>query len=227
MGRSMQVATVNDTILAIMQNFPRSLGRTELMKLVYLVDCEHYRLYGKTVTGLDYWRDHQGPVNYAIVDGANALAEADLISYGSYVTVNNRRRFLHAIKPAGRTAKIDCSPTELSVIRGTTLLAGTWSSQKIVEFAYATPPMQKILESEKLTGPCALRGEAVSMEELRATKPRFNLEELREVLHRKDLSVSPMTEEALTEARTLSQEFRPYRERACLVTGNASTSTGR
>ena len=38
-----------------------SIGRTALTKLVYLVDVEHCRQYGKKATGLKWWFHHYGP----------------------------------------------------------------------------------------------------------------------------------------------------------------------
>ena len=38
-----------------------SIGRTALTKLVYLVDVEHCRQYGKQATGLKWWFHHYGP----------------------------------------------------------------------------------------------------------------------------------------------------------------------
>lgn len=38
-----------------------AVGRTALMKLVYLIDVEHYRSYGKQATGLKWRFHHYGP----------------------------------------------------------------------------------------------------------------------------------------------------------------------
>ena len=51
-----------------------SVGRTALMKLVYLVDVEHYRQYGKQATGLKWRFHHYGPY-------ADEL-QADVLSLG-------------------------------------------------------------------------------------------------------------------------------------------------
>ena len=54
-----------------------SVGRTALMKLVYLVDVEHWRQYGKQATGLRWRFHHYGP--YA------AELDADVRASGLYV----------------------------------------------------------------------------------------------------------------------------------------------
>ena len=54
-----------------------SVGRTALMKLVYLVDVEHWRQYGKQATGLRWRFHHYGP--YA------AELDADVRASGLHV----------------------------------------------------------------------------------------------------------------------------------------------
>lgn len=215
------MARVQDAVLAMLNHFPRPLGRTELLKLIYIADCEYFRLFGKTVTGLSYWRDQRGPVNYAVIDATRHLEAMGLISRMPYVTINGRKRISHSIRPAGRSVPVDCTAEELRVLAATAKLATGWSPDEIVAFAYDTPPMRRILDLEDSVGECALRGEAVPMEEMRRIKPRFKLEELQETLRNMDLTVQSMTAEAIQEYRELNEEFRPYRERAYLVTGQS------
>ncbi|ENX02622.1 hypothetical protein F900_01068 [Acinetobacter modestus] len=44
------------------------LGKTKLFKLLYFVDFEHYKLTGRSVTGLDYYAWKMGPVPTMLFD---------------------------------------------------------------------------------------------------------------------------------------------------------------
>lgn len=43
-------------------------GKTKLFKLLYLLDFEHFRLTGRSVTGLEYYAWEKGPVPVALED---------------------------------------------------------------------------------------------------------------------------------------------------------------
>src|SRR5205807_5695576 len=52
-------------------------GLTKLFKLLYFLDFEHYKLTGRSVTGLDYYARKMGPVPVALYDEI-AAPEPDL-----------------------------------------------------------------------------------------------------------------------------------------------------
>jgi len=52
-------------------------GLTKLFKLLYFLDFEHYKLTGRSVTGLDYYAWKMGPVPVALYDEM-AAPEPDL-----------------------------------------------------------------------------------------------------------------------------------------------------
>lgn len=43
-------------------------GKVKLFKLLYFLDFEHYKLTGRSVTGLDYYAWKMGPVPVALYD---------------------------------------------------------------------------------------------------------------------------------------------------------------
>ncbi len=83
-GRSLGAVPPEERALAALElalvNSCRSVPRTKLVKLVYLVDERFYRLYGCSVTGLEYQYDHFGPnaVGGAIVRTGDRLRGAEL-----------------------------------------------------------------------------------------------------------------------------------------------------
>ena len=50
-----------------------AVGRTALMKLVYLADIEHYRRYGKQATNLEWRFHHYGPYSAELDKEVRAL----------------------------------------------------------------------------------------------------------------------------------------------------------
>lgn len=216
------MVAVRDVVLFLVRSFGRSLGRTELMKLVYLADCEHQRVTGSSLTGLRYTRDKLGPVNYAIVEAANELSVEGLIGHQSYETMRNRTRIAHRIRPAGVHAPVDLSADEEITLLAVIEAMRNHGPDEIIKSAYATSPMQHILAQEAELGE-ELRGVRVPMEDIRRQRTRFSMAELKETLRKADLTIREMTDEALQEYEDLDRELKPYRESAArVVEGPAS-----
>jgi len=53
------------------------LNRTQLVKLVFLTDYEHYETFGCTVTGLGYEFAEQGPFTWDIVDETKIMEDVE------------------------------------------------------------------------------------------------------------------------------------------------------
>lgn len=220
--RSIMVAT-RDVVLSLLKRFPRALGKTELIKLVYLIDCEYYRLHGETMTGLTYWRDQYGPVNYAITDAAIELASRGLVSIVPSATPAGHVRYEHSLTSLGEDVVPELRPHQEWVINVVVSLTKALRSDEIIQLAYQTPPMRHIIELENNAGQ-GLKGEEVPMSELRSFKPRFSRKRLVAQLRSMDLTPKPMTEKALQQSRELEEEFRVYRERAWNVFTKSSHS---
>ncbi|MGI8857660.1 MAG: type II toxin-antitoxin system antitoxin SocA domain-containing protein [Thermomicrobiales bacterium] len=75
MGDSME-----QFVLYLIQQAKQPLGKTALLKLVYLADVEHYRRTGRQMTSAQWWRDQRGPVDYAVTEEARALQQKGLIT---------------------------------------------------------------------------------------------------------------------------------------------------
>ena len=79
-------------------------GKVKLFKLLYFLDFEHYKLTGRSVTGLDYYAWKMGPVPVALYDEieslepdmAKALRFGEVAVYGgrgSMLTINPKQAF--------------------------------------------------------------------------------------------------------------------------------------
>ncbi len=55
----------------------RKLNKTQLIKLVFLCDYEHYETFGKTISDLTYYCAELGPVAWDIPDRAAAMHDVE------------------------------------------------------------------------------------------------------------------------------------------------------
>ena len=133
-----------------------SVGRTALMKLVYLVDVEHYRQYGKQATGLEWRFHHYGP--YAVEIEADVLslgldADEDIFSgkIGNRPVSGYR---YHITGDWRRIASEFNSRYDASVKRCVDKIVGQWALDPlptILDYVYfETEPMQDAKRGEYL-----------------------------------------------------------------------------
>lgn len=66
---------LRDLLLYIISRFPRGVGRTRLMKIVFLVDALSMKSLGKRITSVEWRRWHYGPFSKDILDELDRLVE--------------------------------------------------------------------------------------------------------------------------------------------------------
>jgi len=75
-----------DAVRFIIAKFPGGVGKTQLMKMLYLADLEAHRFIGRSITGISYrWHDH-GPFSsmlYRSIDLLKSGLEIDEAQYTS------------------------------------------------------------------------------------------------------------------------------------------------
>jgi hypothetical protein len=71
---------LHDIILYIVSRFPRGVGRTRLMKLLFLVDAFSARELGRGVTGVEWRRWRYGPFSREVLDALDELVDAGLLA---------------------------------------------------------------------------------------------------------------------------------------------------
>lgn len=172
-------------IIYFVKNFPRTLGRTELVKLVYYFEYSHNHLYNTQFTGTEFIREKRGPFSWDIPNTIDNMS--DIISVHTYRTYYGDPGYRHEIRDINEAQKlietlpsyvIDLAENVIEVFRG----KGYKDFLKIV---YGTPPMTKILSEEKQFGG-KLIGRDVNMSEksgiykptkdkLKAAKQRLNM----------------------------------------------------
>ena len=75
MATQVHIQKTRDTILGMLALLDRKVGRTELVKLVYLSDSRFFESTGRTITGITYMWDHYGPnaVGHATANEADQM----------------------------------------------------------------------------------------------------------------------------------------------------------
>lgn len=68
-------ARLDDALFFLVHQAPGSLGITQVMKLLFLADVEHVRLYGEPMTGIDWTWHNYGPFSPAVYHAVEALDE--------------------------------------------------------------------------------------------------------------------------------------------------------
>ena len=75
MANQVHIQKTRDTIQGMLALLGRKVGRTELVKLIYLSDSRFYESTGRTITGITYMWDHYGPnaVGHATANEADQM----------------------------------------------------------------------------------------------------------------------------------------------------------
>jgi len=74
---------LRELVLYVVSRFPRGVGRTRLMKLLFLIDAMSLKELGKRVTGIDWCRWRYGPFSKDVLDALDELVEKDMLAVDS------------------------------------------------------------------------------------------------------------------------------------------------
>lgn len=131
------------------QSCPRRLGRTQLIKLVYLADYEARRYLGVPISSFEWKREPQGPFDdafYAVKDG--------LVSKGEVKEIQGVTPFGNAwyqYADSGSPLKPDFSPAEQRILHYIVKAYGNKSREEILVDVYATSPFRAVEEAPRGT----------------------------------------------------------------------------
>jgi Protein of unknown function (DUF4065) len=148
-------------ILYFLKQSGKSLGRTELMKYVYLFEYYYTQMFGKQYTDLKFVRYKFGPNHSAVVEATYSLQEEGLISIDEYTNYFNGTSYGHRLIQPDFTNYQLSQDAELVASFVVDLL---WNKnyRGVLEVAYNTPPMKEILEEERVSG-SQLYGRVIDM----------------------------------------------------------------
>ena len=71
---------LRELVLYMVSRFPRGVGRTRLMKLLFLVDAIALKELGRSVTGIDWRRWRYGPFSKDVLDVLDELVDDELLA---------------------------------------------------------------------------------------------------------------------------------------------------
>ncbi len=123
---------------------------TRLHKIVYLIDLEYFRRYGRTLTGAPWVRHNYGPMTKALLPALADMAGHELNERAKR-TLSDRTVKLIEPGPAPRFQP-DLGPAELEVADFILDLTLPLTDRQVVDLAYATTPMRAILRREATLG---------------------------------------------------------------------------
>lgn len=146
------LAPIHRLIVYILKKLGRELGTVELVKIVYLIDIEFFKLFGRTLTGLNYIRHELGPYTRKISEAVTDLEEKEgkiiethIVPSRGYSPIPKKSHKL------GKEVKFEpgLRPEEQEVTSQVLRKMKNLSVKQLEKLAYETEPMRDILEKEK------------------------------------------------------------------------------
>jgi Protein of unknown function (DUF4065) len=138
-------------VLYFVNKSHKSLGRTELMKYVYLFEYHYYQMFGKRFSKLEFERYKFGPNQSAVVQATFDLQLEGLIAIETYKNYYEGTSYDH--HPVENDGDHYPLGPDSELVAGFVVdLLWNKNYRGVLDIAYATPPMREILEEEKQLG---------------------------------------------------------------------------
>lgn len=144
----------------ILDKLDREIGTIEFVKLVYLVDVAYYRIFGRTLTNLKYFRYPKGPYTKEFADEIGELEAYEVTR--QIKPSRGDSQFPKTAHKKGKNRRFQPSlgPEEQEVVDQVLLVAKDLKPMELEKLAYRTEPMQVIIKREREAGQMLL-GEPV------------------------------------------------------------------
>jgi len=139
-------------LLAYILSKSKEPGNIELMKLVYLVDVEYYRLFGKLLSDFRYVRQRLGPWSSKFPEMNSELENNGIIKTISKLSRGGSPILKEAHKFINSKFQPELLPEEKEVADGVLKKFANLPPKKIEQESYRTEPMQEILKDEEKLG---------------------------------------------------------------------------
>ncbi|MEK3756719.1 type II toxin-antitoxin system antitoxin SocA domain-containing protein [Bacillus sp. FSL K6-6483] len=160
------------------KHFPQTLGRTMLIKAIYLLDCEWYKSFGKTYTGLRYLRDQNGPFDTSFYEAKDSLIASSLITEEQYY-YSAGYGFNFKLSKLIDDNELGLDLPAISMAEEIVDKLSNKDRKTFLDYAYSTPPMQEVLDEENAKEGLLL-GRELDMSRLnKPLKPLFDLDEIK------------------------------------------------
>ncbi|MDU7411272.1 MAG: Panacea domain-containing protein [Anaerococcus sp.] len=134
---------LRNVLLYIVKNYPYGddLTKTRITKLVYLIDWEYTKKYGKQMTEISWYFDHYGPYVSDVLDEAD---EDKTVSIQS--TLSNFGTIKYIVRPKYDKELIhyeDLDVSEIEVINKVFENTKMLSWNQFINYVYDTPPIKE------------------------------------------------------------------------------------
>ncbi len=150
-GRVLSGLNRNEQLVKFfVQACPQRLGRTQLVKLLYLADFEACRYLGAQLSRFEWTREPQGPFDRAFYDAKDSLVELQAIFEAGDVTPFGNPWYQYRDNPEV-TVRFDFSPAERRILEHIVTTYGSRSREEIIQDVYLTPPFVAVEDSPRHT----------------------------------------------------------------------------
>ncbi len=176
---------LKNLMIYFVKEFPQVLGRTQLIKAIYLFDVEWYEIFGNTYTGLQYKRDNNGPFDITFYEAKDQLINENILIERPYYHQNG---IGYQIFIENDHIETTLHPLALSIADDILERLGNKGLNDFLKTAYETAPMKAVLNKESELGHF-IYGEAIPMSELKKSPdPLFTLDEVKDALKKMDFN---------------------------------------
>jgi hypothetical protein len=131
------------------QSCPQRLGRTQLVKLVYLADHEALRYLGSQISQFEWKREPRGPFTEKFYDVKNKLVDRELITEVEDVTPFGHPWYQYVDRDG--PVKFDFTPSEERILRFIVQTYGGKSREELLQVVYDTKPFLEVEEKPRGT----------------------------------------------------------------------------
>lgn len=136
-------------IVYFIKHFPRPLTRTELVKLIYLFEYNNMRTFGRQYTGVNFIRDHYGPMDMQIKDACDELLYCDTITIDAFPTPYGEIGYYHRLGDNAALWQHKLPLRHMCMADDIINITRAMNLKQILDYAYSTPPMKELLAIEK------------------------------------------------------------------------------
>ena len=139
-------------IMALLSQLPHGVGRTKLVKLVYLVDNMRAEHIGRPLTGFNYFWDNYGPnaKGNLIVATLDDMERRGLIYQKQGTTPHGGPRYHYTLSPDVTAEDLPLEPDEWMFIRSIVNAYGELNTEAVVKASKKTAPMQNVAQGDAL-----------------------------------------------------------------------------
>lgn len=148
----MSIMEIKNLVVYFLKHAPKSLGRTEIMKYVYLFEYYYYQRYKEQYTNLVFERYKFGPNQSGVIEAIDELAQEGIINIMTYENYYGSTSYDHTMKSDFDIPYYELETKEKEVASFVVDKLGNMNYRGVLDIAYETPPMKEIIEEEKKCG---------------------------------------------------------------------------